>query len=100
MNAMILTQVETYLEEILEALDFSALNEFLNQHMRTEMNFSELVSQVSVNGLDAVNKENIMISKTRRRLYFCSCNASKPMPQPPTASMANMASATAVVAAR
>ncbi|MBR2044914.1 MAG: stage III sporulation protein AE [Agathobacter sp.] len=59
MNAMILTQVETYLEEILEALDFSALNEFLNQHMRTEMNFSELVSQVSVNGLDAVNKENI-----------------------------------------
>ena len=59
MNAMILTQVETYLEEILEALDFSALNEFLNQHMRTEMNFSELVSQISINGLDAVNKENI-----------------------------------------
>lgn len=59
MRRLMLTQVESVLEEILEALDFSALNDFLYKHMRTEMSFEELVSQISVNGLDAVNKENI-----------------------------------------
>ncbi len=56
---MVLSQVENYLEEILEALDFSALNDFLHKHMRTEMTFSEFVSQIAVNGFDAVNRENI-----------------------------------------
>lgn len=59
MRGLVLTQVENYLEEILEALDFQTLNEFLYQHMRTEMSFEELTYQISVNGLDAVNKENI-----------------------------------------
>lgn len=59
MRGLVLTQVETYLEEILETLDFSALNDFLFKHMRTEMSFEELVAQISVNGLDAMNKENI-----------------------------------------
>lgn len=51
--------VEEYLEEILEALDFSSLNEFLYGHMRTQMTFEELVAQVSVNGIEALNAENI-----------------------------------------
>lgn len=55
----ILTEVENYLEEIIEALDFSSLNEFLYDHMRTEMTFEELVAQISTNGLEALNKENI-----------------------------------------
>lgn len=59
MKGLMLTQVESILEEILAALDFSALNDFLNQHMRVEMSFEELVSQISINGLDALNKENI-----------------------------------------
>ena len=53
--------VENYLEEIISALDFSYLDEFLNQHMRTEMSFEELVSQIVVNGLDAFHKENILM---------------------------------------
>ncbi len=52
-------EVEEYLEEIIEVLDFSPLNQFLYGHMRVEMSFEELVSQVSVNGLDALNAENI-----------------------------------------
>ncbi len=59
MRRMLLTEVENYLEEILEALDFHALDQFLNQHMRTEISFGELVSQFVVNGFDALNKENI-----------------------------------------
>ena len=48
-----------YLEEILGNLDFTSLDKFLNQHMRVEMNFGELVSQIAVHGLDALNKENL-----------------------------------------
>lgn len=59
MRGLMLTQVENYLEEILNTLDFSALDNFLHQHMRTEMNFEELVAQISINGFDAINKENI-----------------------------------------
>lgn len=54
-----MTEVENYLEEIIGALDFSALDHFLNEHMRTEMTFDELVAQISMNGLDSLNKENI-----------------------------------------
>lgn len=53
------TEVKSYLEEIIDALDFSSLNDFLYGHMRMEMTFEELVSQISTNGLDALNKENI-----------------------------------------
>lgn len=52
-------EVESYLEEIIGALDFSALNDFLYGHMRMEMTFEELVSKISTNGLEALNKENI-----------------------------------------
>jgi len=52
-------EVKKYLEEIIGVLDFGALNEFLYGHMRTEMSFEELVLQISANGLDALNKENI-----------------------------------------
>lgn len=50
---------EEYLEESLKSIDFTSLDEFLYSHVRTEMTFSELVSQVSVNGLEALNAENI-----------------------------------------
>lgn len=52
-------EVEKYLEEIIGEIDFSALNNFLTGHMRTEMSFQELVAQVSANGLDALSKENM-----------------------------------------
>jgi len=50
---------EEYIDEILNALDFSSLNDFLYSHIRTEMTFKELVTQISLNGLDALNAENI-----------------------------------------
>lgn len=59
MNGFVMTQIEIYLEEILESLDFSSLDYFLNQHMRMEMSFSELVALVSTEGLSAINRENI-----------------------------------------
>ena len=59
MPFMLLTEIENYLEEILGNLDFTSLDKFLNQHMRAEMNFGELVSQIAVHGLDALNKENL-----------------------------------------
>ena len=55
----ILTQVEDYIGEILETLDFAALNDFLSGHMRAKMSFEELVTQMSVGGIEALNKENI-----------------------------------------
>lgn len=66
------TEVESYLEEIIDALDFSALNDFLYGHMRTEMTFEELVSQISVNGLEALNKENITTMVFDTLLYELS----------------------------
>jgi len=52
-------EVEKYLEEIIGEIDFFALDEFLNGHMRMEMSFHELVAKVSANGLVALSKENI-----------------------------------------
>ena len=54
-----MTEAEGYLEEIISALDFSSLNEFLYGHMRTKMTFQELVAQISTNGFEALSKENI-----------------------------------------
>ncbi len=59
MKRFVMTEVNEYLEEIIETLDFSALNDFLNGHMRIEMSFEELIAQISINGLEALNRENI-----------------------------------------
>ena len=52
-------EVENYLEEIIGEIDFSALNEFLNSHMRLKLDFGELVSLISLHGLEALNKETV-----------------------------------------
>lgn len=54
-----MTEINTYLEEIVNALDFQLLNEFLNEHMRIKMDVRELIREISINGLEALNKENI-----------------------------------------
>lgn len=59
MKRILMTNINSYLEEIIETLDFGSLNEFLYEHMRIEMNFEELITQISLNGLDAINKENV-----------------------------------------
>ena len=59
MRGLLLTEVENYLEEIIEALDFSSLNHFLYEHMRTEFTFEQLVAQISTEGLSALNAENV-----------------------------------------
>lgn len=59
MRTFVMAEVEKYLEEIIETLDFSTLNDFLNGHMRMEMSLEELIGQISLYGLDALNKENI-----------------------------------------
>ena len=52
-------EVENYLDEIIGELDFTSINNFLHEHMRVKMTFEELVAQISRNGLDSFNKENI-----------------------------------------
>ena len=59
MKSFVMTETNGYLQEIIEALDFEALNDFLNEHLYVKMNFEELVSQISIYGLEALNKENI-----------------------------------------
>lgn len=59
MMRILMTDVSGYLEEIIETLDFSSLNNFLHEHMRSEMSFEELISQISLHGFEAINKENI-----------------------------------------
>ena len=60
MKGYIVTEVNGYLEEIINALNFESLNNFLNEHMRMEMDFAELISQISIHGLDVLNRDNIM----------------------------------------
>lgn len=59
MKRILMTDVNGYLEEIIETLDFQALNDFLYEHMRIKMSFEELITLISANGLDALNRENI-----------------------------------------
>jgi len=54
-----MTAANEYLEEIIAALDFQSLNQFLNEHLRVRMSFEELITQVSLHGIDALNRENI-----------------------------------------
>lgn len=59
MKTILMSEVNGYLEEMIETLDFSSLNRFLHEHMRVEMSFEELISQISEYGLEAINRENI-----------------------------------------
>lgn len=59
MKVQFMTEIDTYLEEIVSALDFESLNQFLNEHMRIKMDVAELIQEISLNGLEALNKENI-----------------------------------------
>ncbi len=59
MKSFVMTEMNNYLQDIIEVLDFEALDDFLNEHLRTKMSFEELVSQISIYGLEAFNKENI-----------------------------------------
>lgn len=59
MRGYVISEADTYLEEITEAIDFSSMEEFLNGHLRTEITFEELVSRIATDGLDALNAENI-----------------------------------------
>jgi len=59
MRFLLTETVEGYMQEILEGLDSSSLNNFLNEHMRGKMGFEELISLIATDGLGALNKENI-----------------------------------------
>lgn len=59
MMRLVATEINTYLEEMIRTLDFNGLNEFLNNHLRTKISFTELVELISINGLEAINRETI-----------------------------------------
>lgn len=59
MRAYLISDVDTYLEEITEALDFDSMELFFREHMRTEVSFEELVNSVAKEGLGALDAEKI-----------------------------------------
>lgn len=59
MSILLSETLESYIEEILKSMDFSSLDTFLNEHMRTKMSFEELIGQISINGMESLNAENI-----------------------------------------
>lgn len=56
-----------YLEQIIAALDFEKLNQFLSDHMHAKMGFDELIRQISIYGIEGLNKENIT------QLFYDTC---------------------------
>ncbi len=54
-----LEEVDGYLKDITDALDFSAIEEFFYGHMRTQVTFEELVTKVAKEGLSALDAKNI-----------------------------------------
>lgn len=59
MKRVVMTDVSAYLEEIIETLDFHAMNDFLYEHLRIKMDFGELITQMNMHGLEAISKETI-----------------------------------------
>ena len=51
--------IEQYLEEILGAIDFDGLNQFVHEHFRGKTTFEELVSKFAVEGFSVFNLENM-----------------------------------------
>ncbi len=59
MRAYLTSDVDTYLKDITQALDFEQMEEFFNGHIRTEVTFEELVYSVATEGFEALNAEKI-----------------------------------------
>ena len=59
MNWEVTKQTEGYLEEIIEAIDFQSLNDFLHGHLRAEMTFEEIVAKITTQGFEALKGEDI-----------------------------------------
>ena len=72
MRILLLESLKSYIEEILGGMDFSSLDTFLNEHMRTKMSFKELIAQISVNGISAISGENISMLVFDTFLYELS----------------------------
>lgn len=54
-----ISQTENYLDSITDAIDFSGLEQFLNEHIRAELSFEELVRKVVTEGIEALDAETI-----------------------------------------
>lgn len=59
MRFVLTETVDGYMKEIMDGLDFSGIEYFLNEHLRERISFSELVSQVAGEGVSALDAENI-----------------------------------------
>ena len=72
MSILLSESLEGYIEEILGNIDFSSLDAFLNEHMRTKMNLEELIARISVDGIGAISGENISMLFFDTLLYELS----------------------------
>ena len=72
MRILLSDTLESYIEEILGNLDFSSLDVFLNEHMRTKINLEELIARISVDGIGAINGESLSMMVFDTFLYELS----------------------------
>lgn len=72
MSILLTENPKKYIEEILNSMDFSSLDTFLNEHLRTKMTFEELIGQISINGLKSLNSENLCTMMFDTFLYELS----------------------------
>ena len=59
MIKVVISEVDGYLKEITEGLDFSSIEQFFQDHMRGEVSFEELVYTVATEGLEGLDAEKI-----------------------------------------
>lgn len=72
MKILLSESLEGYITEIIGNLDFSSLDRFLNEHLRTKMSFEELIARISVEGIEAVDGESISMLVFDTLLYELS----------------------------
>ena len=72
MRILLSDTLEDYLQEMIQSIDFSSLNTFLNEHLRTKMDMEELIARVSMDGIGALSGENISMLVFDTFLYELS----------------------------
>lgn len=59
MMGFVISEIDAYLKEITQGLDFSSMEEFFQGHMRSEVSFEELVYTLATEGLEGLDAEKI-----------------------------------------
>ena len=59
MRMYVASNTDAYLQEITKHLDLEAMDRFLHEHLRAEVDFEELIYLVATDGFEALGAENL-----------------------------------------